>query len=85
MEEKGKQILSDQIDRSFMYSVNTPDQYERLFERLAAGLGVEYSDVRSNLVAVVMARLNATCSSDRRGVCAKIVDDETVKTAAIGQ
>lgn len=79
IDDEGKKALSDQLDRSFMYSVNTPDQYERLFERLAAGLSAQYSDERSGLVAVVMARLNATCSGDRRGTCAKIVDDKASK------
>jgi len=73
--DEGKNFLSDQLDRSFMYSINTFDQYKVLFNRLAAGLGAEYSDVRSNLVAVVIARLNATCEGARRVTCAQIVNN----------
>ena len=76
--EEGKKRLSTQIDRSFMYSVNTPRQYEQLFSLLAEGLSVQYSDVRSNLVAVILARLNATCVSQRRVNCAQIVDNEAI-------
>ncbi|MDX0481419.1 hypothetical protein GOD90_20295 [Sinorhizobium medicae] len=77
--EEGKKLLSIKISRSFMYSVNTSDQYEQLFNRLADGLSVNESDVRSNLVAVVIARLNATCERERRPTCARIVDSQTIR------
>ncbi|WP_027666435.1 hypothetical protein [Rhizobium leguminosarum] len=78
--EEAKRQLSQQIDRSFMYSVNSPRQYEQLFGVIAEGVEAEFSDVRSNLVAAVMGRLNATCDSQRRATCARIVDANAART-----
>ncbi|MBB3387348.1 hypothetical protein FHT82_000068 [Rhizobium sp. BK275] len=74
LSEDSKLALSNRLERSFLYSVNSPRQYERLFGMLAEGLDAESSDARSNLVAVVIARLNATCDGQRRAACARIVD-----------
>lgn len=79
VEESAKDALSRHIGRSFMYSVNTPAQYKELFGVLASSLDVDYSDVRANLVATVLARLNATCDRQRRSACSRIVKAHAVR------
>lgn len=76
--ELGKKELSRRINRSLMYSVNTPAQYEDLFGRLGEELQVRDSDARANLVPVILGRLNATCDEKSRASCAERVANTAV-------
>ncbi|WP_146346085.1 hypothetical protein [Falsiphaeobacter marinintestinus] len=70
MSEEGKRLLSNKLKRSMMYSVNGPLQHKRLFKLLSDKLDIEQSDIRANLVTMLISRLNATCGSKQRNDCA---------------
>lgn len=58
------------LPRAFYYSVNNARQYQELFELIVEETSLVYPSVVANLIA----RLNASCSGQRRKECAAIVD-----------
>ncbi|MEL6639778.1 MAG: hypothetical protein AAFN63_00105 [Pseudomonadota bacterium] len=71
---EGQKELQDRLraylPRAFYYSVNNARQYQELFEEIVQETSIAFPAA----VANVIARLNASCSGQRRRDCAAIVD-----------